>query len=269
MPGIFDGELTSVTLCWTLERPDGGGVAMVGHDRPLVIDGIKHAPSPGIVPAAVTRSLGLESHSAEVEGALSADAISEGDLLLGRWNGAKARLTAVDWSKPNLDAVTLVVGDIGTVSIKDDGFSADLHGAASKLDQPVCPSTSPRCRARFGDKQCRIDLAGRTITVTVTGLSSNELTVDQAIDDKFLLGRLRYLSGPNCGLSTIITAISGSQLTIRDLPRGALGLGDKVELREGCDKSFGTCVGRFANAVNFRGEPHLPGTDALTRYPGV
>lgn len=24
---------------------------------------------------------------------------------------------------------------------------------------------------------------------------------------------------------------------------------------------------RFANALNFRGEPHLPGVDLLTRYP--
>jgi hypothetical protein len=26
---------------------------------------------------------------------------------------------------------------------------------------------------------------------------------------------------------------------------------------------------RFANAANFRGEPYLPGTDLLTRYPGA
>ncbi|MBN8804942.1 MAG: phage BR0599 family protein, partial [Sphingopyxis terrae] len=25
---------------------------------------------------------------------------------------------------------------------------------------------------------------------------------------------------------------------------------------------------RFSNAVNFRGEAHLPGNDLLTRYPG-
>jgi len=29
-----------------------------------------------------------------------------------------------------------------------------------------------------------------------------------------------------------------------------------------------TCSARFGNAVNFRGEPYLPGNDLLTRYPG-
>jgi len=45
--------------------------------------------------------------------------------------------------------------------------------------------------------------------------------------------------------------------------------GDRIALRHGCDKSFATCVSRFGNAENFRGEPHLPGNDLLTRYPGA
>nr|WP_232014937.1 phage BR0599 family protein [Sphingopyxis sp. EG6] len=33
-------------------------------------------------------------------------------------------------------------------------------------------------------------------------------------------------------------------------------------------KQLATCRERFANAINFRGEAHLPGNDLLTRYPG-
>ena len=40
-------------------------------------------------------------------------------------------------------------------------------------------------------------------------------------------------------------------------------------LTQGCNKNFATCRDRFANAVNFRGEPYLPGNDLLTRYPGA
>jgi uncharacterized phage protein (TIGR02218 family) len=63
--------------------------------------------------------------------------------------------------------------------------------------------------------------------------------------------------------------VDGSQVSIRDRPRAAVVAGTVVEIREGCDKRFETCVARFDNAVNFRGEPHLPGTDLLTRYPGA
>ena len=43
--------------------------------------------------------------------------------------------------------------------------------------------------------------------------------------------------------------------------------GTRVSLREGCDRTLDTCATRFANAVNFQGEPFLPGNDLITRYP--
>ena len=55
-------------------------------------------------------------------------------------------------------------------------------------------------------------------------------------------------------------------VTLRDVPALAVVAGARVEMIEGCDKRFATCIARFANAVNCRGEPHLPGNDLLTRY---
>jgi len=80
---------------------------------------------------------------------------------------------------------------------------------------------------------------------------------------------LRYLSGANCGLASVIMGAAGSLVSVRDLPRAPVEPGCRIELREGCDKRLETCRDRFGNAVNFRGEPHLPGADLLTRYPGA
>ena len=43
-------------------------------------------------------------------------------------------------------------------------------------------------------------------------------------------------------------------------------LGDTATVVAGCRKSFGTCKTKFANLVNFRGYPHIPGSDVVTRY---
>jgi uncharacterized phage protein (TIGR02218 family) len=267
--GISDGELTTVALCWRLERADGAGIALTSHDSELLSEGVTYQPTPGIVPASVTRSLGLDPHSGEVAGSLDAESLDENDLALGRWDGAKVRLSAVDWSDTAADAVELMAGELGTVTIDGEAFSVDLQGAAARLDEPVCPATSAECRAHFGDKQCRIDLAGRTVAAVVTASNAGELTLATSVDDRFVLGRLRYMSGANCGLTTVILATSGFTVQVRDLPRAPVESGCRIELREGCDKRFETCVTRFANAVNFRGEPHLPGNDLLTRYPGA
>jgi uncharacterized phage protein (TIGR02218 family) len=52
---------------------------------------------------------------------------------------------------------------------------------------------------------------------------------------------------------------------VRERAPGAVRVGDRIELREGCDKRLSTCATRFANVANFRGEPHVPGNDLLTR----
>jgi uncharacterized phage protein (TIGR02218 family) len=269
MSSIVEGELTSIAMCWRIERSDGGGLALTSHDSAVSNAGFLHESTPGMTPAAITRSLGLEPHSAEAAGALQSDALSPGDLALGRWDGARVTLSAVDWRDPEAAPIHLMCGELGGVAIEGDRFSAELRGAAARLEAPVCPATSAECRARFGDARCRIDLAGRTIRATVVSAEDGRLTLDRAVDDRYLLGRLRYLSGGNCGIATTIIAAEGMTASVRDLPRVGVEAGCRVELREGCDKRFQTCVERFGNAVNFRGEPHLPGNDLLTRYPGA
>ena len=46
----------------------------------------------------------------------------------------------------------------------------------------------------------------------------------------------------------------------------AIAAGDAFTLRAGCDKQFATCRAKFANAVNFRGFPHMPGDDFVLSY---
>lgn len=266
---IAEGPLTSVAFCWRLERVDGAGLGLTSSDREVASDGTYYRPAPGVTPAAITRSLGLEPDSGEVAGALSAEALNEADLALGRWNGAAVSLVAIDWANSDAGEVRLLAGELGEVAVEGDGFSAELRSAAARLQKAPCPVTSPECRAALGDKHCRVDLAGRTARAVVTSAEDNLLQLDQPVEERFLFGRLRYLSGGNCGLTSVVLAVNGSSIALRDRPRAPVEAGTIVQLREGCDKRFETCATRFQNSANFRGEPHLPGNDLLTRYPGA
>ena len=46
-----------------------------------------------------------------------------------------------------------------------------------------------------------------------------------------------------------------------------LAEGDLFAVTAGCDKRFETCRTKFANAVNFRGFPYLPGNDSSWPMP--
>lgn len=269
MPNIVDTPLSSIAFCWRVERADGAGLALTSHDGPLTVDGDSYSASPGMVPSATIRELGLDPQSGEVAGALSNAAITETDLLLGRWDGARVTLLAADWTSPEDATIRLIAGELGEVDSTGSSFTAEMRGAAVRLDAPACPTTSPECRAQLGDKACRVDLSGRSTRAKVVQANGTEIQLDTPVGDRFVLGRLRFLSGSNCGVSTPILGAAGDSVTIRDLPRVSVEPGCTVELREGCDKRFATCVARFGNGANFRGEPHLPGNDLLTRYPGA
>ena len=114
-------------------------------------------------------------------------------------------------------------------------------------------------------------MAPRTrVTRIAAVVAENLVEVESAAagTDLYAYGRLRWIGGANAGLEATIVASQGVRLTLREAPAAAAAVGDLVEIAEGCDRSFETCTGRFANAANFRGEPHLPGMDLLTRYPG-
>lgn len=264
----LEGALTTVTLCWRIERRDGVTIGLTAHDRDLVLDGLRYRAAPGMTPSAVERSASLEADSMDVRGVLSSAAITEGDLLAGRWDGARVVLFATDWAAPG-ETISLGEGTIGAIETRDGAITVELRGATAAFDAPVTEATSPDCRAELGDARCRVAMAGRRRFVRVTAVDAAVVTVDaeEPAANAYGGGRLRWFGGANSGLEDAILRSDGRMLVLAAAPRFG-GAGALVELIEGCDKRIETCAGRFSNAVQFRGEPYLPGTDLLTRYPG-
>ena len=48
---------------------------------------------------------------------------------------------------------------------------------------------------------------------------------------------------------------------------GPVAVSDAFTVTFGCDKRFSTCRDRFANGINFRGFPAIPGNDFVISYP--
>lgn len=99
-------------------------------------------------------------------------------------------------------------------------------------------------------------------------------------DGWFNGGGLSWESGQNQGLTEEIkdwNLTSGGVVTLFLPMPNSIGVGDRLRLYPGCDKRLATCNTKFriagsrdfdtGNRLNFRGEPYLPGRDALGRYP--
>jgi uncharacterized phage protein (TIGR02218 family) len=261
-------DVVPIAWCWRIERRDGVTIGLTTHDRAINIDGLVYSPAPGMRPSAVGQRIGLEAASLEIEGALSGSAIAEADLADGRWDGAAVRLSVVNWQDSN-QQVVIAEGRLGRVTRETQRFEALMASRDPALERSACAATSPECRAMLGDRQCRVALAPLRMRTVVASVSEDGayLLADHPGEGTLPFGRLRWIDGARRGIDETIIAQTGG--AVRTERGGVAALaGARVELTQGCDKRAATCAGRFANIASFRGEPHLPGFDLLTRYPG-
>lgn len=262
----YSAETEALATFWRIHRRDGLTLGFTSHDRDLWFDGIVHRAAPGMVPSAVRRSAGLDADLADVEGVLSHDAIAAPDLAEGRFDGASVVIGVVDWE--NLDHAALYRGTIGTVSDEGQAFTAQLRSAKALLDSAPVPRTSPTCRALFCGPGCTLPAARYThdIRVASTHPAHNRVNLTggpgaEALTD----GWLRWLDGPHAGLTMLIVESDAGGIMLDAPLSPAVQPGMRVSVREGCDHTIRTCADRFGNAVNFQGEPFLPGNDLMVR----
>ncbi|MFM6933418.1 MAG: DUF2163 domain-containing protein [Novosphingobium sp.] len=264
----FSDPLETVATFWRVARRDGITLGFTTHDADLWFDGVVHRAMPGMLPSAIRRSADLEPDSAEVEGALSHDSISQVDLAAGRFDGARVAIGVVDWQTQ--ERHVLYRGAIGQVEEQDGKFSAELVSRKAELQRDPIPRTSPTCRAEFCGPGCGLTPALFTIEARVIAcdLAANAIKIEGSlIADEYLSGQLRWIDGPLTGLTSEIAGAAGNQFTLALPLDQAIPPGSRALLRQGCDRTVATCAGRFANAENFRGEPFLPGNDLIARYP--
>lgn len=267
------------TLCgaWRVTCRDGFRLGLTEHDQRLVFDGTVFEPGTGFAATEASVASGLAAPGAEVRGGFSSEAITEADLAAGRYDGARVELFLVNWQAPEEQHGLVTVQEIGEVSRAGPGFSAELRSFAHRLQQPEGRIYNRRCDADLGDAKCRVNMevANRRVSAVVAQvLAADHLAVSGLPDlgaGHFRLGHLRFDAGLLAGRRVAIEesgAAEGGLVMLRLwLPLEARpAAGDAVTLTVGCDKSFATCREKFGNQLNFRGFPHMPGSDFAYSY---
>lgn len=111
-----------------------------------------------------------------------------------------------------------------------------------------------------------------TLPATVESAPDRSTVVIEAIgeaptrpDDWFEHGVAVFETGLNAGVARDVLGWTASTRTLAlflKLPFPA-SAGDVLRIQPGCDKRLATCRDRFANRLNFRGEPHIPGDKGI------
>ncbi|HVC51755.1 MAG TPA: DUF2163 domain-containing protein [Stellaceae bacterium] len=211
-------------------------------------------------------------------GAADPDAIGTAPFLAalraGALDGAEVqvdRAFAASFPAPgNAMAPTGVVTIFyGRVAEIDLGRSQAVITVASHLK--LLAGQMPRrlyqasCIHTLFDAGCTLKAADFAVAGSVVAVSADGSTVTATLaapagSGSYALGRMAMTSGASDGFARSIRAYAnGTPATLNLIAPFALGIapGDSFTAWPGCDKTIATC-GKFANQVNFGGEPNIP-----------
>ncbi|MEP9352038.1 DUF2163 domain-containing protein [Xanthobacter sp. KR7-65] len=264
------GGVTTLCRAWRITRRDGVVLGFTDHDRDLLVEGLTCLAASGISGSQSSSASGLAVTGAELSGALSADALDPSDLAAGCYDGAAIDLLLVNWQDA-AQHVLLRRGTIGEVRCADGAFTAEIRGLADAFNQTRGRLFTVTCDADLGDARCGVDLtdpayAATAVVSAVQGALRLRVSgLDAFAAEAFARGKALIVSGAAAGFSTEVKAhlvdAEGAVLRLWQRPPADVVPGDAIALTAGCDKRFATCRDRFANALNFRGFPHMPGND--------
>jgi len=264
-------ETTTCTLLWELRRQDGTLQRFAALDCDIAWGGwVWSAAAPFDVSAA-EMSRSLAAGQLELSGLLVAGQLAEADLLNGLYDHAAVRVIRVDWASPARGGQVVLAGRLGVVSAGPQSFSAEVLLPAALLQQGVVETVSPECRVALFSPRCGVSAAAWTRSATVSAVSEAASLVASDFTEAAgwaAYGTVTPTSGANAGaVREVRSHAAGGALALWEPFAAPLTPGTALRIAAGCDKRLATCRDRFGNVANFRGFPHLPGLDALLRYP--
>jgi uncharacterized phage protein (TIGR02218 family) len=266
------GAVTTLALCWRLQRQDGAVFGATNHDRDLTVDGELYRADAGATPSAVEARADLSVPGLEVQGVLDDAALMAADLMAGLYDAATVEVFVVNWAAPEDGRLDLLTGTLGDVRRQGAYFVAELRGLAQALQQTIGEVLTPSCRADLGDARCGVDLGPLTVAGTLSAVESRRAMTDTARAEAAGYwdgGLLTMTDGLNAGYAREVAVFTGGgALELFEALPYLPDIGDAYTLAPGCDKRLTTCSARYSNAANFRGEPAIPGQDELARYGG-
>jgi uncharacterized phage protein (TIGR02218 family) len=263
---------TTLCWCWKIVRRDGAVQGFTDHDLPVALDALACEAVSGFTASEVQSTLGLAIDNLSVTGALSSATLNEADLAAGLYDGADIEIWRVNWTAP-AQRVLMRKGTIGEVKRGNTAFTAEVRGLAHALNQPVGRVYGYSCDADLGDARCTKTIATSDFTATgtiATALDNRRFTatgLDAYAGGWFAGGKLTFTSGANAGRAMEVKRHGTNALELWQAMSETVAPGDAFTLSAGCDKQFSTCKAKFANGINHRGFPYMPGNDVALAPP--
>jgi uncharacterized phage protein (TIGR02218 family) len=272
LAAALESSATTLCHCWRLTRRDGAVLGFTDHDCDLAFGGATFRASAGLDAAQAESATGFAVGGGDVQGALVDGGLEDSDLASGLYDDASVEVWLVDWSDVSR-RVLMDVATIGEVRRTEFSFVAELRSIAHCFDQEHGRQFQRCCSADLGDDRCKAAVDGPDFSTGAAIVAVEQggvlVLADTAFEQDFFTNGVLTTNGQRYAIKLHEKSGAHDRILLWSASQVALTTSARVNLQAGCDKSPETCQGKFANIVNFRGFPHMPGNDVVVSYPNA
>ncbi len=267
------GEVTNLRTCWKVTLTNNAVFCFTDHVDDLTVNGLTYIAATGYTPSAIASNSTLAVDNLEIQGVIDSTVLTEDDLQSGQWDFANVEIFQVNYLNLAAGVIKQHRGKLGEVKMGRVTFVSELRGLSQQMQQTIGDLYTPTCRANLGDAKCGVNLAAITVNGTVSTVTDKRVFTDATRLESagyFDGGLLSWTSGLNTGLGMEVKSFLGGVFTLYLPMYYQILPTDTFTVYPGCKKRFvEDCTAKFNNAVNFRGEPHVPGNDQMMKVGGL
>lgn len=281
-------ESRRLVVSGVVYKNDGSTLRCTQSDQDLAVNsgdlaGLYSAVN-AVTASNMTSNSDLSVDNLEISGALGMQFVgfTAQDIEAGLFDTAPFEMFLCSWDHPSAWQKICRRGYLGQITRSSEGqFQAEWRGMTQLLAQNIGQSADENCNVvRFGDSRCKIDrvpITGSGVVTAVTSRSIFQTTLTWPGGAKPAgyadLGELQFTVGSNAAYLAQVRdddyGSSAGAIQLWEALPYDVNPGDTFSVVPGCDRLFETCVGKFANWINFRGHGRWsPGIPAIIRAPG-
>ncbi len=268
----FQLDNPTIAKCLQITLTNGNILAFTEYFKDLLIDDIVFKSSNGFQGNKIQQYSDITASEEEVIAFIDKNNIKKEDVFSGLFNDAKVQIFYVDYNHIEYGKIPITNGIISRINFKDDKIFFNISGILSLLEKTIGETYSSFCRAGFCDKKCSLNIDDYKFSGEILEIISNTefICTGENILNKeinyFKYGLITFKSGKNKERKIEVKQSNGSNIILNTKLFFSPEVGDRFEITAGCNKKFSTCIEKFNNAINFRGEPNLPRTTKIYKF---
>lgn len=176
IPDAFLTKLQARSLkggyCLRIIRQDGVTIRLTNRSSNMTMGSSIYYSSPGLDVSNIQSQADLTADSLNVLIAFDETLVKRADFIAERYMDSQFDLFFVD-AEDTTSYMNILSGVLGEVKIEDYQAEVELLSHIERLNYEVGNETTAKCRARFGDLYCKVDLQEYLTAGVVDTVTSN------------------------------------------------------------------------------------------------